>query len=72
MLVLYHILYSVCFVPTVSTSFESVIVHGVVLFLTEKNQACGAGAGGAEIILDLEPEPNYLFVSLKDARMKKN
>ena len=36
------------------------------------SQCCGAGVGGAEIILDMEPEPNYLFVSLKDARMKKN
>ena len=39
-------------------------------------QCCGAGAGGAEIIwgLEPEPEPKLLFTddSLEDARMKKN
>ena len=26
-----------------------------------KDQCCGAGAGGAEIIWDLEPEPKFSF-----------
>ena len=43
-------------------------------------QSCGAGAGGAEIIWDLEPELKlpvplkkiFTAVCLEDARMKKN
>ena len=37
------------------------------------DQCCGVGAGGAEIIRDLEPEPNPKLsaVSMEDATMKK-
>ena len=41
--------------------FIKIILASTLCFMCGYFQCCGAGAGGAEIIWDLEPEPKLNF-----------